>query len=408
MPDPHAEERTAPARGQGLILTLLMLAGIVNFLDRSSLSIANRTIRSELHLSATQMGLLLSSFSLAYGLMQLPVGPLLDRFGSRRVLGLGLGIWSSAQMAMSAVTGMATFVPVRILLGLGEAPFFPASVKVVREQFSARQRGRAMAAVNISTTIGQGIAPPLLTVLMLHFGWRPMVLIIGAIGVLLALAWFPLQRNQSFVSAPVSVSLAEWVGLFRQPRVWGLMLGFGGINYTGWFYIAWLPAYLQSAHGVSILASGWLTAIPFLAGSLGMLSSGVLTDRLGRRGTPLRTIHRRQILAGMVASACFTVLASRVASANLAVACISGALFCIHFAGTSAWGFVQAISPKKMVATVSSIQNFGSFVVASAAPLMTGWLLDRTHTFAAAFALCAAVTLVGAATYALMQRGELT
>ncbi len=173
---------------------MLIASGLVNFLDRSSLSIAVGSIRAEMHLSATAIGALLSAFSLAYGLAQLPIGPMLDRFGSWRVLGSGLGVWSLAQILTSMVSGMPGFVALRVLLGVGEAPFFPASVKLVRERFPAEHRGRAIGGVNISTTIGQGLAPPLLTALMLWFGWRSMFALIGGAGVALAVLWFAVQR----------------------------------------------------------------------------------------------------------------------------------------------------------------------------------------------------------------------
>lgn len=395
------------------MLAFLLLAGLVNYLDRSSLSIANNSIRSELHLSGTEIGLLLSAFSLAYGFAQLPIGPLLDRFGARRVLGAGLGFWSLAQIMTGFVSGMRFFLLLRVLLGLGEAPYFPASIKAIRDRFDDRERGRATAMVNMSSILGQALAPPLLTVLMMRFGWRDMFIMIGSVGLLLAAVWFPLQREQRPEKEALSgerraggqTALQQWAMLFKQRTIWGLMLGFGGINFTAWFYIAWLPAYLRDARGVSIGASGWLTAIPFLAGSVGMYFSGVAADWQARAGVALPKIHRRQIVLGMVLSALFTSFAAQVGSVGTAVACISGALFFIHFAGTSCWGYVQAASPSALVATVSSIQNFGSFLIASVAPLLTGWLLDRTHSFVAAFAFCAAVTLTGALIYLTVVRG---
>src|SRR5882757_5793623 len=157
---------------QGTTLTLLLLAGLVNFLDRSSLSIANNAIRSELHITGTQMGALFSAFSLAYGIASLPTGLLLDLFGVRLTLGTGLGLWSLAQLLTSWVGSMRVFLPLRILLGLGEAPFFPAGIKSIREWFPPSSRGRATGILNMSTTIGLAVAPPLLTALMLAVGWR--------------------------------------------------------------------------------------------------------------------------------------------------------------------------------------------------------------------------------------------
>lgn len=394
--------------GPRLTLSLLMAAGLINFLDRSSLSIALTSIRAEMHLTATQVGALASIFSLAYGFAQLPLGPLLDRVGAWRVLGFSLSTWSAAQLCTGLAQGFGAFVPLRVLLGIGEAPFFPGSVKLVRERFPLAMRGRAISGVNISTTLGQGLAPPLLTALMLWFGWRKMFVTLGVLGAALALAWFAVERRAAaglpklVEVLPRSGAWDDWLSFFRKRSMWGMMLGFGGVNYTSWFYIAWLPSYLQAARGVSVMRSGWLAALPFLAGSAGMYASGVLSDLRTGRGQQARSVLRSQIVVGMVVSALFTITLTRVVDVRVAVACISLALFWIHFAGTSAWGYVQASSRQSSVATVSSLQNFGSFLIASAAPIATGKLLDRTHSFGSAFALCAAVTLAGAACYVLL------
>ncbi|HEY0796095.1 MAG TPA: MFS transporter, partial [Acidisarcina sp.] len=233
-------------RIQWVTLSFLMLAGVINFLDRSSLSIANTTIRTELHLSGTQIGALLSAFSLAYGLAQLPTGPLLDRLGTRLILGAAMGVWSLAQMATGLVRNFGSFVMLRVGLGLGEAPFMPAGVKAVNDWFAIEDRGRAMSAVNMSSTVGLAIAPPLLTLIMLEFGWRRMFLIIGGLGLALAAAWYPMNRDReqaeltneevAYLDAGqvgsgqsgTGISFEEWTGLFRLRTMWGMMLGFGG------------------------------------------------------------------------------------------------------------------------------------------------------------------------------------
>ncbi|HEY0263703.1 MAG TPA: MFS transporter [Granulicella sp.] len=391
---------------QAITLSLLFLAGMVNFLDRSSLSIANTTIRGELHLNATKMGWLLSAFSLAYGFAQLPLVGLLDKAGTRKVLGGGLALWSAAQALTAFVTNISTFLALRVMLGAGEAPFYPAGVRSVREWFSGRTRGRATAVMSMSQTIGLAIAPPALTLVMLRLGWRMMFLSLGVAGLLVSVAWLVLHRaRQETVfaenEAPEAQSAKEqaWSALLRQRTVWGMMLGFGGINYTNWLYTSWLPGYLQAERHLSLAKSGWVAAIPFLAGAAGMISSGALADRLGRAGVALTTVHRANLVGGMIVSAASTFVVAHSGSTTAAVAGISAALFCIHFAGTSGWGYVQTISPARYVASLSALQNFASFMIASAAPVLTGWLLDRTHSFSIALGVCSAVTLLGALSY---------
>ena len=403
--NPSPQTRTLRGH-QAVTLALLFLAGIVNFLDRSSLSIANTTIRAEMHLSATQMGWLLTAFSLAYGIAQLPLIGMLDRFGTRSSLGAGLTLWSAAQLLTGFVRGLPSFVMLRVVLGIGEAPYYPAGIRSIREWFSPVARGRATALMNTSQTLGLAIAPPALAGLMLALGWRHTFMLLGASGLLIAIAWilFHRPRAQTIYSTDIPHSTARNLLplLLRQRTVWGVMLGFGGINYTSWLYISWLPGYLQDERHLSLARTGWIAALPFLFGALGMLSSGVLADRLARAGVALTTVHRGNLVFGMAVSAVCTFLVAHSGSTTAAVAGISGALFFIHYAGTSGWGYVQAISPARYVASLSALQNFASFLIASAAPVLTGWLLDRTHSFTLALAVCSAITLLGALSYATL------
>ncbi len=390
-----------------MTLSLLFLAGVVNFFDRSSLSIANTTVRAELHLSGTEMGWLLSAFSFAYGLAQLPLIGLLDRLGTRSVLGAGLAVWSGAQLLTGLVSSFPMFIAFRILLGVGEAPFYPAGVRSVREWFSAGTRGRATALMSSSQTFGLAVAPPLLTILMLQVGWRVMFMILGAAGLVVSALWVLLHRARG-----ATVYSEETAGppprenafavLIRQRTAWGMMLGFGGINYTNWLYTAWLPGYLQTERHLSLAKSGWLAAIPFLAGAFGMLTSGTSADLFARSGARLTIVHRVQIVVGMLLSAGSTFIVSRSHSTGAAIAGISFALFFIHFGGTSGWGYVQAVSPARYVASLGALQNFASFVIASAAPVVTGTLLDHTHSFTLGFVVCATVTVLGAVSYATL------
>ena len=396
---------------QTITLLLLFAAGVVNFFDRVALSVANTTIRAEMHLSATEMGWLLSAFSLAYGCAQLPLVEVMRRVSTRWVLGVGLGVWSSAQLLTGFVRGLPAFLMMRVLLGVGEAPFYPSGVATVREWFPERARGRATAVMSMSQTLGLAAAPPVLTWAILRVGWRAMFAALGVAGLVAAAAWVGLYRPRTAVKDGAVAADGGGGGTFRvllrQRMVWGMMLGFGGVNYTNWLYTAWLPGYLQTARHLSLAKTGWVAAVPFLAGAVGMWTSGAVADGMAARGVQLATVHRRNLVVGMVLSALSTFAVARSGSTVAAVAGISGALFCIHFAGTSGWGYAQAVSSAGMVASLSALQNFASFLIASVAPVLTGWLLDRTHWFTVALGVCSGVTLLGALSYATMARPEL-
>lgn len=393
---------------RAVILVLLVLGGIVNFLDRSALSVANTTMRADLHLSATQIGALLSAFSLAYGLAQVPAGWLLDRAGPRMILSAGMLLWSLAQIITGLVSGFAALVATRIGLGIGEAPFLPGGFKVIHDWYETRERGIPTGILNASTTLGQAFAPPLLTLLLLGWGWRSMFISIGLLGVVVALAWYPVYRhpeNQAVQSnGAQGISRAAWRDLFRHRTIWGMMLGFSGVNYTAWLYLAWLPGYLEAAHHLSLRRTGWLAAIPFLMGSAGMLISGFVADALVRRGWGALKCHKLLVVTGMVCSAACTFAVTHAASSTAAVAVIGMALLFIHFAGTSAWGLAQVAAPAHLVGSAGALQNFCSFLFASIAPVLTGWFLDRTHSFRIALVICACVTFLGAMAYLSLVR----
>lgn len=401
-------------------MALLFLAAVVNYLDRSSLSVANMTIRHDLGLSATEIGALLSVFSLAYGIAQLPCGPLLDRKGPRIMLGLGMFFWSLFQAMSGLVHSFAQFVLVRVGMGIGEAPMNPCGVKVINDWFNIKERGRPMGFFNAASTIGVAISPPILAAMMLLIGWRGMFITIGLFGIVVAIGWYLLYRNREQLSlTPVEqaylnagsvnarrepLSFAEWRGLFRNRTMWGMMLGFSGINYTAWLYLAWLPGYLQTTYNMDLKSTGLMAAIPFLFGAAGMLVNGYVTDALVKRGVAPLKSRKICIIAGMLLSASFTFLVAQATSSMNAVLLIGMALFCIHFAGTSCWGLIHVAVASRMTASVGSIQNFASFICASFAPIVTGWVVDTTHSFHLALTICSCVTVLGAAAYVLLVR----
>ncbi len=420
---PRSHKSARIARVQLFAVSLLSLAGIVNYMDRGSLAIANTTIRANLGISATRMGVLLSIFSLSYAVSQLPVGLLLDRVGERIVLGAGMFLWSATQAATGLIGNFANFVAVRIGLGLGEAPYVVGSVKTINDWFSVRDRATPTGIFDSSTAFGQAIAPPILTAIMLAFGWRGMFISIGIPGLVLSVLWFAFYRDRKSVPLTAQeetyldgtasragaprLSLAQWCALFRLRTMWGMMLGFGGVNYTAWLYMSWMPNYLEAAHHVSVRATGMLAVIPFFLGGVGMILSGLAADLLVRHGVAPIRAHRSILVFGMTCSALSTLLVPWFSSGATAALGIGMALFFIYFAGNSGWGLVQSIAPPGMVASVGAIQNFGSFVCASAGPIVAGWLLDRTHSFHLTLIICCLVTLLGALSYVFIVKNPI-
>jgi sugar phosphate permease len=408
-------------RIQVVAITFLTLAGIVNYLDRSTLSIANHSVSQELGLSASQMGLLLSAFSFAYAFSQLPIGILLDRFGARVMLGLGMFVWSAAQLCGGLVTSLPQFLVARVALGIGEAPNFPAGAKVVSEWFGVHERGRPTGIFITSSTIGPALAPPVLTVLLLTFGWRTMFIVMGVLGIAVSIGWYLAYRDRrnipldsqevAFLTqgepeqrADRRMTMREWRALFSKSTTWGMIFGNMGVIYMVWLYLTWLPAYLEHERHLTIAHTGWLVSIPYLFGTLGMLSSGFVADGLMARGiAPMRS-RKWPICVGLLGAALFTVPAAFTPNLTLAMIYLCAAMYFVNMASGACWALATVAAPRHMVASLGSIQNFGGYFGGSFAPFITGIVVDKTHSFVNAFLISAGIAFAAALVYIFVVR----
>jgi MFS family permease len=399
---------------------LLVVGGALNYIDRATLSVANKLIQDDLGIPVAKMGLLLSAFLWAYAIAQLPVGGLIDRYGPRRLLGLGLFSWSVAQAAGGLVMNFGSFIAARFALGVGEAPLFPGGARVVRDWFGVRERGFATGLLQSASSLGNFIAVPLLTFLMLSLSWRWMFFIVGAAGVVLAIIWWSIHRDPSEIqltqdevryltegdtnTTSKPPSFAEWKQLFAHRTTWGMIAGFFGTIYTLWMYTGWLPYYLEHERHMSIARVGVVAAIPYFFGCVGAVVGGWLCDVLTRRGlAPMsgRKLLISSALIGIAACTLGTVLAQ---SNEIALALISVSLFLIYIASSAAWATVPIAAPSQYTASLGSIQNFGGYLGGALAPTITGFIVQRTGSFSQAFLLSAALSLLSAAAYLLLVR----
>lgn len=399
-------------RIQTTALVLLILAGIINYVDRATLSIANTEISSELGLNKIQMGYLLSAFSLTYAFAQLPLGALLDRLGARIMLGAGLFFWSLAQLAGGLINSFQQFFITRLVLGVGEAPQFPAGAKSVAEWFSIKERGRAMGTFNASAAMGTAIAPPLLTGLMLTFGWRWMFVIMGAVGIVLSICWYMVYRNRDELgltqeeedflndgapqAANTRATLAEWLSLFKSSSTWGILLGFMGVVYMIFLYLTWLPAYLMQEYNITLVKTGWLVAVPYIFAVAGTITAGYIADALVKRGYPLVSSRKSLVAAGLVMAGVFTIPAAYASTVTQAIVFISIAQFCVQFASGSSWILVTSIIPSRQTSSLGGIQNFGGYLAGAAAPIITGYIAHNTGSFKNAFIVAAVIAFAAA------------
>ena len=413
---PLIKPRDLPRR-RWRIGILLGVGVLVNYFDRVNLSVAKDALHSEFGLTTSMFGVLSSAFNWTYGLLQLPMGVLLDRFGIAAVGRIGAFLWCLASFGSALSPGIGTFFASRLLLGVGEAPTFPGNAKAVGYWFPRQERSFATSLFDGAAKFGPAVGVLLVGALTVRFGWRWSFAATGLISLLFFFPFYVLYRdpkddpqlsNQELAyiragGAQVSDNSSRQAGapltyLLAQRKVLGLVIGFFGYNYCFYLLLAWLPTYFSSLH-LDPMQSVVYTSVPWLvATATDLLVGGVLVDALVRRGYA-ETVVRQTVLIGG------TILGLALAGAMytkdpvIAVVWISVALGGLAAAAPVGWSIPSLIAPRNSVGKVGGILNTGNQIAGALAPIVTGWLVARTNSFGVAFAVAAVVLLVGVGGY---------
>jgi sugar phosphate permease len=388
---------------------LILVGAVINYLDRSNLSVANTTIAKEFGLSPLEMGVLLSAFLWPYALANLPAGWLVDKFGPKKMFAWASGLWSAVTIATAFTNTYSLFYTMRVLLGVSESPFFPSAVKAVNNWFSKKDRGTPLAIVNTGSQIANGIAPPLLTALMLAFSWKIMFIIVGVAGIVVMVVWLMTYRDPKQNEIMVEVQkLSEsketepqvrWRDLFKFKSTWYMIIGNFGLVYTMWTFLTWLPGYLETDRGLSLMKTGWVASIPFLVGIIGVPLGGIISDYFIRKGFQPIKARKIPLVCGAIIAAIAVIPIPYVKDINTCVALLSLAYFASSVPTGVIWTLATDVAPKNMVASLGSIQNFGGFIGAALAPIVTGAVVQSTGSFEYVFLIGAVLLIVSAISY---------
>ncbi len=409
-----------PRRRWG-IAWLLGFGVLVNYFDRVNLSVSHAALHSEFEISTVTFGYLLSAYSWTYALLQMPSGLLLDRFGVRLVGRISTILWSIASFGAAISTGIGGFFAARLLLGIGEAPTFPANAKAIGYWFPKQERSLATAIFDAAAKFASAIGVPLIGILLLHFGWRWSFAATGFISLLYFALFYAFYRNPSEykrltvaerefitrggaqpedrIEAPKSAPLRY---LLRQREVLGLALGFASYNYSFYLLLTWLPSYLSVTHHVDLLHSVLYTSAPWLFATFtDLLVGGWLVDALIQRGwNPIRV--RQAVLIGGTVLGLGIFGAATAHTPLAALFWISLSLGGLAAAAPVGWSIPSLIAPRESVGTLGGIINFCNQLSAIAAPILTGYIVQATHSFSGAFVGAAAFLLLGIAGYVFL------
>lgn len=409
-----------------LVLWIFVLSSVA-FLDRTNISIAGVQIASEFHLTNTQLGWVFSAFLVGYAIFQIPGGALTGRMGSRRVLTLSV-IWWGIFTALTALVpagirgALFMLVVVRFALGAGEATMYPASNRFVERWFPMKERGRANGLIFAGVGAGSGLTPPLVTWIILRFGWRASFWFSAVVGLAVGLAWYLMARDapeehprvsqaelEKIVSgredvargvsagpgaespAPILQPIPEegltqgedklatpWARIFSNKEILALTASYFSFCYVAWIFFSWFYIYLVQVRGLNLKVSAVYTMIPFIAMTVGCLLGGVVSDWLARRWG--QRLGRCWLSAfALITTGVLLIMGSHVhqaQTASLVLAAGAGALYISQ----SAYWSMTADMAKRHAGVVSGMMNMGgqigAAVTASVTPLIAahlGW-----------------------------------
>ncbi|AKT51595.1 MFS transporter [Arsenicicoccus sp. oral taxon 190] len=412
-----------PTRKRYLIMVMLFVTVVINYLDRSNLSVAAPGIAKDLHLTTFQQGLILSAFGWTYAAAQIPGGWLVDRVPPRILYPAALILWSLATCLMGVVGSFVGLIVLRLAVGAFEAPAYPINNKVVTAWFPERERAGAIGFYTSGQFVGLAMLTPVLLWLQTTFGWHMIFVVTGLVGIVWGVVWFVVYRgprdfrgtNQAeldHIAAGGGLIEVDQEGKAKEPfrwsdlgvvltkrKLWGVYLGQFCLTSTLWFFLTWFPTYLVKYRGMDFIKSGFLASLPFLAAFVGVLFSGVLSDWMIRRGASLGTARKVPIITGLLISIAM-IGANYTDSTTLVIVFLAIAFFGNGLASIT-WSLVSALAPARLLGLTGGVFNFIGNLSSIATPLIIGALVTETD-FTPALVYVAVLSALGALSYLLL------
>jgi ACS family glucarate transporter-like MFS transporter len=408
----------------------MFLLSAVSYLDRVNISIAGRSIAQDYRLSNVQLGYVFSALLVGYALFQTVGGRLADRFGPRRVLTGGVVWWGlftglTALVPLGIRGALFYFIAIRFLLGVGEAVVYPASNQFVARWIPAQERGIANGWIFAGVGAGAGLSPPLITYVMLHYGWRSSFWLCAIVGLVAGIVWFLVARDTPAEHTHVSASelaiiqsglpvktrlsgkeasqkgagLLPWGIVLQSKEVWAVTLSYFCFGYVAWIFFSWFFIYLAQVRGLNLKASAFYAMLPPLAMSVCSLLGGTINDRL----TKWRSLRLgRCCLAafGIAVAGIFIAFGSQVDSARLASVVLAGGAGALYLSQSSFWSVTADIAGRSS-GSVSGFMNMGAQIGGAVTASLTPAIAAR-FGWTASFLVAAGLCLVGALAWLLV------
>jgi MFS transporter, ACS family, D-galactonate transporter len=412
--------RVRMSRREWIVVALLVASVVINYVDRSNLSLAVPILERQFSISPLQAGELLSAFFWTYALVQVfgLAGWLADRFHAGWVLFCGYLLWSLATAFTGLVTGFTALFALRLALGIGESVAYPCYSRIFAAM-PQEHRGRANSLIDAGTKLGPAAGTFVGGLVLVHFGWR---MLFAAFGVG-ALIWLPLwykampaaEENaeprqapaksvEERRSAPCTADGPSIAKMLKLQCAWGSFVGHFCGNYFYYFLLTWLPTYLVQEEHLSIGAMSRLTSAVFFLIACSTLATGFVSDRLISRGTSPTTVRRTVTSGGLVLASCLIPFSlihgnSPLALVFLVVACAGQGAY-----ASNHWAITQTLAGPEMAGRWSSLQNGIANFSGIVAPWLTGLIVQTRGSARLAFTVTGVVALIGGLSWGFLVR----
>ena len=403
------------------MLSLVFINVMINYLDRSNLSVAAATISKDLHLSSVQMGFIFSAFGWTYAILQIPGGLIADRFAPRVLYAFCLITWSIVTFMQGFARGFVSLFGLRLATGAFEAPSYPINNRIVTSWFPNHERASAIALYVSGQFIGLAFFTPVLVTIQYYFGWQGLFFTTGLIGILWGLIWYffyrdPLdhatvnaaeldyiEKGGGLISGKKydtgQLSVWNWANMkqvFTNRTLWGVYIGQFCMNAMLWFFLTWFPTYLVQYRGLSFIKSGYLASIPFLAACGGLLLSGFVSDYLIRQGKSIGVARKTPIIIGLLVSA--SIVGANYSNNTAFIIFFMALAFFGAGMALISWVFVSILAPKHLIGLTGGVFNFMGNLASIIVPIVIGFLV-KGGDFEPALVFIGALGLIGACSY---------
>ncbi|CAH0153745.1 Hexuronate transporter [Peribacillus sp. Bi96] len=395
------------SKGRTSIMILLFLAGVINYLDRSALSIAAPFIQDDLNLTPTQMGIVFSSFSVGYAVFNFLGGMASDRYGAKLTLFVAMIIWSIFSGAIALTFGLVSLIIIRVFFGMGEGPLSATINKMINNWFPADKRAGAIGLANSGTPLGGAIAGPIVGIIALSFGWRISFIIIMLLGFAWAIAWWLFSKERPAVNNETIPSNQQHVNkvssnkkiplsfYLKQKTVLFTSFAYFAYSYILFFFLTWFPSYLIDTHGLNVKEMSVVTVIPWILGFIGLASGGFLSDFVYKKFAGKGILFSRKVVlvTCLFISAVCIGLAGIVTTTIGAVSLVASSVLFLYLTGSIYWAIVQDVVDQQNVGSVGGFMHFLANTAGILGPTVTGYLVQVSGTYTAAFLLAGSLAI---------------